>query len=947
LACRGVRALRRNEVDAGSQPVRNIYLNPQFETPNGGPYTLRTNQCTNPGLEATGSAVTVRTNLHNGTVAPLGAGATLTTGVSYLGTTWTRVSVTTAGTGIRAMANAVDLVNGSAYQVEWEVANDTANAVVTNLDWCDTGFAAVTVYPGERKRIASAPGTKATYDSTYRFGDLALMGATDTLLVRAIFIEQYAIQGPYFDGSTSAISRTNLCHNPNLGGGSSLGYAVNPGGGTATGAYNSGAGWSGTGFYRATWTAASTGNPYLEYSRSNNPDILGPGRVYTFSGYIRSSAAVTVAASIGWANNLAQRISGQDGTGVVLTPDTWTRVSMTTNAAPAGTVGAWFDWKVTSGIIPIGGTLDVDGVLIEEGSKLGTFFDGATVVSGLTYAWTGTANLSYSTEVSNDFTYAWTGTANASTSTQSSVLPVGRQGLTVESVSWSSVARAWVGTRSAAVLVRKGVGDNVTIYYPTTEYAIGTGTGQITASRPFTWSVYVYVPTGSGAVQLVEAVSGTVGGFSTLNDQWQRISLTSTAPASGTVQLRLRSKGTMPAGAMVWVDGELIENTTNTALPYFDGGTAAAGDYSYNWTGTANASTSEQKSVLAAFATWGNGVSFQSSSWSVSGTKSLRIVPNNEFNTSSCILSGFTLEKGKTYTVLATRYLPAPLTGTLSGYAGTISSVQTGVGQFYSNVLPNVAGIGQARLTFRLDENATAWSTRLGHGGVNGSGDVYWDNIMIVEGNYQGDFINPTQNVLSKWDGTANNSTSVGYPPQFLDIAGKPELDLTAPSTVTVLPGGFGTTEARTFYTVYQNLADFPTVGGQDLMITYGDAAFNDTVPNNYITVRLEYVVGTDNRILTRRTGGGGQSRSDVKTTSANVLTWGVDSSGMMFLSQNNDTETNDNVAMSLPHDKIEIKPDTVYHKHVRTIMFRGKHNSTTRAAMQRYLGNKYGANVA
>jgi len=49
---------------------------------------------------------------------------------------------------------------------------------------------------------------------------------------------------------------------------------------------------------------------------------------------------------------------------------------------------------------------------------------------------------------------------------------------------------------------------------------------------------------------------------------------------------------------------------------------------------------------------------------------------------------------------------------------------------------------------------------------------------------------------------------------------------------------------------------------------------------------------------------------------------------------------------MALPHQKI-LLVDTGYHKHMRTIMFRGKHDATTRLAMSRYLGNKYGAVTA
>jgi hypothetical protein len=50
---------------------------------------------------------------------------------------------------------------------------------------------------------------------------------------------------------------------------------------------------------------------------------------------------------------------------------------------------------------------------------------------------------------------------------------------------------------------------------------------------------------------------------------------------------------------------------------------------------------------------------------------------------------------------------------------------------------------------------------------------------------------------------------------------------------------------------------------------------------------------------------------------------------------------------MDIMHQSINILADSVAHKHVRTIMFRGYHDDATRAAISRYLGNKYGASVA
>lgn len=147
----------------------------------------------------------LRKNLFNGSTMALGAGATLTTGVSYDGSTWTRVSATSANEGLRSFTNLADLVNGSSYAAEYEVANDGTTDVGLSLDWCDNiisgGFH--TIAAGVRKRI-KVIGSKATYDSTFRFSDLTLNTANTNILVRAILIEKDDVQGPYFDGSTAA-----------------------------------------------------------------------------------------------------------------------------------------------------------------------------------------------------------------------------------------------------------------------------------------------------------------------------------------------------------------------------------------------------------------------------------------------------------------------------------------------------------------------------------------------------------------------------------------------------------------------------------------------------------------------------------------------------------------------------------------------------------------------
>jgi hypothetical protein len=178
----------------------------------------------------------------------------------------------------------------------------------------------------------------------------------------------------------------------------------------------------------------------------------------------------------------------------------------------------------------------------------------------------------------------------------------------------------------------------------------------------------------------------------------------------------------------------------------------------------------------------------------------------------------------------------------------------------------------------------------------------------------------------------------------LLDIAGKPLLDYSTSGTYT-LDDSFGVTEGRTIYTVYQNLQDIPDANVYTIA-SYGNTAQTDTVPNTYLTLRQEQANGAMNLIKTRKTGGGGPNNQTI-SIGAHVTAWGMNADGTLFTQSDNGVEATDPQVMSVLHQKITVWADTAFHKHHRTIMYRGKHDAATRQAVSRYLGNKYGANVA
>jgi hypothetical protein len=157
------------------------------------------------------------------------------------------------------------------------------------------------------------------------------------------------------------------------------------------------------------------------------------------------------------------------------------------------------------------------------------------------------------------------------------------------SVLSSSADHAWTGTKSQKV-----------VYDGTARASEQTGTSvaayPFTSGSTYTFSAYVWVPTGQPAVKIKYggATFNVTGTTSTLNDQWERLSVTTTAGSTNTAYLYILNAATsVPNATGFYVDGAMLEANSSPALGvYFDGDTADAGGYVYDWSGAAHASTS-------------------------------------------------------------------------------------------------------------------------------------------------------------------------------------------------------------------------------------------------------------------------------------------------------------------------------------------------------------------
>jgi hypothetical protein len=646
---------------------------------------------------------------------------------------------------------------------------------------------------------------------------------------------------------------------------------------------------------------------------------LKPSTTYTMSYYVNSVDARTSAYFDVAATNLSITRLGD----TPLVAGVWKRVSATFNT-PDNLVGnTSFYLHQSGGPNVIGAIVYIDCVLLEESDKLNQYYEGA-----------------------GDFTYAWTGTAHASTSVQ--------RGVAINRT-LSERAYAISTTRNGDKVVRvipsvKGAGTMVPYAGNDVFINLIQQVPPLKANTTHTLVATIVneAPLSNGAnfrfnIDNIDQYSGplptTVGEH---NVTWQF----TTGGNSAINFLRLMPGASGVAGytnEVILKNFMIVEGAY--AGPYFDGATAA-GDYTYRWTGTANDSTSELRAVPPLKIGWLNAIPATSTEWSSSGTKSVRVSPSGASTDSFAYVTLPAFENNKTYTFMANMRMAAPQTGTLDSVRARRLDVFHSGGYTLSDQAPNTAGVHKLRVTFRVTDKNAYSNARLYNGASVGNGDVWYDDIMLVEGDYRGDFIDPTQNLLAKWDGTANDSTSIGYPPQFFDIAGKPVKDISVPSGTLANTSPAPTYDPRTVYLVYEA---YSMVNSYNSLGGYGQSGFSritfQTQPagQNQIGVRYDFTNGETNRVSTLN---GGRTAGTVQViavtadpgagTTAACLNGGNDA---IFTGLNGGDGWG-------PNDYTFLGGSVTDQKGIRILVFNEAHSRATRVAMSRYLGNKYGANV-
>lgn len=188
----------------------------------------------------------------------------------------------------------------------------------------------------------------------------------------------------------------------------------------------------------------------------------------------------------------------------------------------------------------------------------------------------------------------------------------------------------------------------------------------------------------------------------------------------------------------------------------------AAGDFTYAWSGAVDSSSSYQRgATVAGLGDYLGATGIQSTSWKSSGAKSLRIISSKTGGSSNSAVSLplATLGAGQTYTILAKMRMIAPQVAPYS--ISRRLRIIGGTTKLGPQML-NVAGDQFYQWQFVADGSETV--LQLWNGTPPGDSDVWWDDLLLVAGEYSGPYFDGSSHFVNgangAWTGAADASTS-------------------------------------------------------------------------------------------------------------------------------------------------------------------------------------------
>lgn len=688
------------------------------------------------------------------------------------------VGITTAnrvvGTG-GASAGITILTNvqpSTTYSMSAWVFHESVDPSSQNQAFAHSGVTSQASYP-------AVQGAWARYSWTYTTDSNAVqnpfgfrLGGTPSssasYLITGIMVEPVMKSEDYFDGSTPLALRTNLVPNPTAVTSAAwftantvpVSFSVNNSGGPV-----------GTPYARSTVTGTATGTGYFAVAHGSvTPSQWAPatpGQTYTISAYVRATMVNYQQPLIRLRWKLASGVTIKDEPFVTATGTSsgqWVRLSAT-GVAPANTsyvelMAGYINLDQST--LVVGDTLDVSAFMMEQSSVLGTYFDGNTAPSApVAYGWRGAANTSLAYAYSTDLTYMWNGPTNGSESLMraNSVADYFRSG--------SDSGGAQIITEGSSKILR--------YIYKSEINAIAVNSTAMSNQASMLDKVYTVSARVRSSVNL-SAVRVRLNGangpsVNLVAGQWQTLTFTTTYAGSGYTGVWSPAIGSGNYGQYIDVADFMVVEGTYTG-PYFDGSKPSSGDFIYTWAGTPDNSASVcqgAKTVVTGTARVAQVYSFD---WASTGSSSVRLINNtaDPVNNNDSYIEPFPWTSFKVntkYTVKVKVRKTAPLGGTLSlnGYSGIFWHFNGGEVAGRVNGT-NTAGVQELTATFTTPASMAAYNTfRLYNGSTMGSGDVWFDDLLIFEGEYNGPFFDGntanTSDFTYVWGGLPNASISV------------------------------------------------------------------------------------------------------------------------------------------------------------------------------------------
>lgn len=641
-----------------------------------------------------------------------------------------------------------------------------------------------------------------TSPTTFKYSTPSSANVPSTSLIPALATSASDINlypNPSFEGVTAdpltmIPLRTNLVKWGTIFGNSSyFGYSNAVGGGTASLDYTSNSSYpTGWALRYIVSTAPTDLGAYVGTQPNNASGFSAqPAYTYTASVYVYSQYATTAYLTIPWVNASNVTVSSSTGDSVSIPANTLTRVSVT-GVAPATAVTGGVRLFHDSRLASAGQWFEFTSHMVEQTDQVREYFDGSLPNRyGYDYNWVGPALRSTSIALGSPIAVRTNLSVNPGAEVAPGILTTGYN--EYDTVAQSTVQK-YAGTYSFLCTHGGIYGTNVIgLQQPV---PVVSGVTYAVSARVLLPQDNIGTPNGTGRIKIGTDLFDF--SYTAVEDSWIRVSGTITATSTGvfSASIGLNATTVWSAGDIIYVDSILIESST-TIGAYFDGDTQSLGDFLYGWSGIPGGSISFQYTPKPFAVETVNCIASQSVDWASSGSKSVRLVPNNSLSNDTRIFWDFpAFTIGQTYTVKGKIRLSAPLRGSLAANARRIRIVKNGSVQIArSDPAPNIESVREVSVTFTVPSDATSLRVDFFNGASKGNGDIWWDDVVIVEGGdagfdveyFDGDFL-PNNYFTYAWSGAPHLSTS-----ERRITTGISEADLTS-NTVTLktaIPHGY------------------------------------------------------------------------------------------------------------------------------------------------------------